>query len=205
MIPSRPKLFGTVTSPYVRRVRIVAHELGLELDWIDTATEAGQAELREVTPLWKIPTLLLDGAPVFDSAVIVRALLRRAGPGPLVVHDPDDIQTQNLITVIDGALDSLINTFYLVVQNGVPLDSSAYLKKQQDRAAAALAWLDARVHDNRLGPQPGFGLPELSLLTALDWIRFRNAYPVERHENLLRCVEQFAARPSVLATAPSRA
>lgn len=198
----RLELFGSLTSPYVRRVRIVAHELGLELDWVDTTTEAGQAKLREVTPLWKVPTLLLDGEPVFDSAIIVRTLLQQAGPGPFVVPDPSDFATQNLITVIDGALDSLINTFYLVVQNGVSPDSAVYLKKQQERAAAALRWLDARVRGDQLGPQPGFGLPELALLTAIDWMRLRNAYPIERHENLLRCAAPHASRPSVLTTAP---
>ena len=41
------KLFGSTTSPFVRRVRVVAAELGEPVDRIDTAAEAGQAALRE--------------------------------------------------------------------------------------------------------------------------------------------------------------
>ena len=77
------KLFGTLTSPYVRRVRIVAQELGLEVERIDTVSDEGQAALREVTPIWKVPTAVVGDQPLFDSAVITQHLLRHHGPGPL--------------------------------------------------------------------------------------------------------------------------
>jgi glutathione S-transferase len=55
------ELFGTVTSPYVRRVRIVAHELGVSVARTDTADAPGQAALRAFNPLWKVPAARLDG------------------------------------------------------------------------------------------------------------------------------------------------
>lgn len=195
------RIYGTHTSPYVRRVRIVALELGLEHELVDTMTDAGLAALKAVTPIWKVPVVELDGMPVFDSVVINEALLRIHGHGPLAAHGPTDLALRNAMTVIDGALDSLINCLYLA-RDGVTPEQAAYLQKHQDRAASAMAWLDARTNDGWLTPTKSFGLAEIGLCTALGWMRFRNTYAIERHANLLRCFERHAERPSLAATRP---
>lgn len=140
------RIYGTQTSPYVRRVRVVAHELGLAHELIDTSTEDGQAALRALTPIWKVPVVELDGVPVFDSTVINEKLLRLHGPGPLAYFDPHDVILRNAITVIDGALDSLINCFYLA-KDEVTAETATYLQKQQDRAESAIKWLDGRASE----------------------------------------------------------
>jgi glutathione S-transferase len=196
------KLFGTTTSPYVRRVRVVALELGLPVTWVDTATEAGQAALRTCSPLWKVPVVELDGRAIFDSRVITEHLVRTHGPGPLPALDEGDVDARNAITVIDGALDALINAFYLQ-RDGVTRDQASYVAKQHDRAAAALGWVEARVDDVWLTRARAFGLAELALVTALEWMQFRGTYPVERHAALVRCLEHHGARASLLSTRPA--
>jgi glutathione S-transferase len=206
-------IYGTITSPYVRRVRVVAHELGLEHELIDTTTDTGQAELRRRSPIWKVPAAELDGQLVFDSRVICDLLVARHGAGKLA--RVEQTGERNLITVIDGALDSLVNCFYLA-RDGVDTESVAYLRKQQERAASALAWIDAQVNDGRLGPaiptealdgpmglDLGFGLPEIALATAAAWMRFRATYPIERHPGVVACLQRCEARPSFAATQPS--
>lgn len=195
------RIYGTQTSPYVRRVRIVAHELKLAHELVDTSTEDGLAAMRAVTPIWKIPIAELDGVAVFDSAVINETLLRLHGPGPLALHDPHDVILRNAITVIDGALDSLINCFYLA-KDGVTPEDAAYVHKQQDRAASAMAWLEGRASEGWLTPTKSFGLAEIALCTALGWMRFRDTYAIEQHPALLRCFEQHSERPSLVATQP---
>ncbi|HVI01184.1 MAG TPA: glutathione S-transferase family protein [Enhygromyxa sp.] len=195
------RIYGTQTSPYVRRVRIVAHELKLAHELIDTSTEDGLEALRKVTPIWKIPVAEIDGVPVFDSAVINEMLLRLHGPGPLAPHDPHDVILRNAITVIDGALDSLINGFYLG-KDGVTAETAAYMQKQQDRAASAMRWLEGRASEGWLTPTKSFGLAEIALCTALGWMRFRDTYAIERHPALLRCFEQHSERKSLQATQP---
>ena len=67
----RMKLYGTRTSPFVRRVRIVGEMVGAPLELIDASTDEGQTLLRTITPIWKVP-VLEDGPDntIFDSAVI---------------------------------------------------------------------------------------------------------------------------------------
>jgi glutathione S-transferase len=68
------KLHWSPRSPFVRKVMIAAHELGLadRITCVRTvaATTRPHAELMEDNPLSKIPTLVLDdGTVLYDSPV----------------------------------------------------------------------------------------------------------------------------------------
>src|SRR4029077_1706880 len=80
----RMKLHWSPRSPFVRKVMITAHELGLvdRLNCVRTvaATTKPHAELMRDNPLSKIPTLVLDdGTVIYDSPVICEYLERRRG------------------------------------------------------------------------------------------------------------------------------
>jgi glutathione S-transferase len=196
------RLFGSFTSPYVRRVRIVADELGLPVEQIDTTPAEGQAELRKRSPIWKVPAAEIDGQLIFDSHVITEVLLERFGRGKLAPLAVDDIEARNAINVIDGALDALINAFYLG-KDGVTPEQAPYLKKQGERAAASLSWLEQSVHEPFVTSRKQLGLPEIALGTALGWMRLRNVYDIEQHQRLMRCFEELEKRPSFHATQPA--
>jgi len=196
------RLFGTATSPYVRRVRIVADELALPCELVSSATEEGQAELRARTPIWKVPAAEVDGQLVLDSHAICELLLERYGRGKLAPLAVDDLEARNAISVIDGAVDSLINAFYLG-KEGVTLEQAPYLKKQRERAASAMEWLETHVHEPFVTSKKQLGLPEIALGTTLAWMRFRNVYDVEKHQRLMRCFEMLEQRASFVATEPS--
>lgn len=195
------RLYGSYTSPYVRRVRIVAEELGLPYEQVDTVPAEGQAELRERSPIWKVPVAEIDGQLVLDSHVITELLLDRYGQGKLAPLAIDDLEARNAISIIDGALDALINAFYLE-KEGVTFEQAPYLKKQRERAASALAWLDQHTHGLFVTSKKQLGLPEIALGTALGWIRFRNVCDVEQYQQLMRCFEALEQRKSFIHTAP---
>jgi len=194
------RVFGTVTSPYVRRVRIVAHELSMPCELCDTSTAEGQSLLRQKTPVWKVPIAEIDGQVVLDSHTITELLLAQAGSTQLAPLLIDDVEARNTIAIIDGALDSLINRFYLL-REGVP-ESTPYLQKQLERTGASLAALEARVEAGFVTSKQQLGLPEIALGTALGWMRFRKAYPIEQHPKLIACYEALEQRPSFAATRP---
>ena len=199
MLPAMLTVYGTTTSPFVRRVRVVALELGLAHELIDASTDAGQAQLRQRTPIWKMPAAEIDDELVFDSREICERLVARHGAGKLA--RVESLADRNVITVVDGALDSLINRFYLT-RDGVDVESIPYLRKQRERAASALGWLEAKLQGGWDDPDR-FGLPEIAIATALGWMRFRETYAIEQHPNLLACVERCEARASFVATRPA--
>ena len=196
------RLYGSITSPYVRRVRVVADELRLPFELIDSVPDSGQAELRARNPIWKVPAAEIDGQLVFDSHVITELLLERYGRGKLAPLPVDDIEARNAISVIDGALDALINAFYLG-KEGVTPEQAPYLKKQRDRASNALSWLEANVYEPFVTSRRQLGLPEIALGSALGWMRFRNTYDIETHQRLMRCFETLEKRASFVHSQPS--
>lgn len=188
------KLFGTTTSPFVRRVRVVAAEVGEPVDRVDTATDAGMAELRELSPIRKVPAAVVDGRLLYDSRVIIDWLVTTRGWGEL--EPPRDRwREQNLLNAIDAALDSVIQLFYLR-RDGVSVDGTAYARRQLDRADAIFAWLAGE-----LSPR-AFALPEISACCALDWMDFREVYPTERASSLDAVRAALGERRSMIQTRP---
>jgi glutathione S-transferase len=188
------KLYGTTTSPFVRRVRVVAAEVGQTYERIDTAGDAGQALLAEVTPIRKVPIAVVDdGSLIFDSRAIIDYVITKRGWGELVpARDP--WREGNLLNAIDAAADSIIQLFYLR-RDGVAIDGTPYATRQLARADSIFAWLAPQLRTDALG------LPEVSVICALDWMDFRQTYPTER-AGLERVRAAWRERPSFAQTRP---
>jgi glutathione S-transferase len=68
------KLIGSLTSPYVRKVRVVMAEKKLDAQFVSEDVW-GKDDILKSNPLGKVPCLVLDGGEaVFDSRVIVEYL-----------------------------------------------------------------------------------------------------------------------------------
>ena len=195
------KLYGTITSPFVRRVRVVADEVGCATEMVDTAKDEGMAALRAVSPIRKVPVAVVDGRTLFDSNVIVEWLLGTRGYGTLAPPS-DRWREKNLVNAADSAIDSAIQLFYLR-RDGVPAEGSAFEKRQMERVDAIFEWLSGELVDGKSFEGSGrFSLAELSVICALDWMDFRKAYPTERAPKLLAVRAAWADRPSVAGTRP---
>lgn len=112
-MPTMMKLHWSPKSPYVRKVMVCAHELGvvdrIELVRSVAAMLKPNPRLMEDNPLSKIPTLVLpDGFALFDSGVICEYLNDQA-TGPLFPHRPTDKwQALRWHAFGDGLLDAAI-------------------------------------------------------------------------------------------------
>ena len=78
------KLTFSPASPYARKVRVAAIELGLvdKIEFIPVTIAPGQAnaDYEKISPVKKLPVLMLDnGEVVLDSFVIVEYLDELAG------------------------------------------------------------------------------------------------------------------------------
>jgi glutathione S-transferase len=130
------KLHWSPKSPYVRKVMVCAHELGLvdrlELVRSVAAMQKPNARLMQDNPLSKIPTLVLDdGFTLLDSAVICEYLDDLGGGTlfPPVTADAGPAlrwQALRWQALGDGLLDALI-----------------LWRNERERAAPLQALLDA--------------------------------------------------------------
>lgn len=194
------QLYGTTTSPFVRRARVVAAELGEPVELVDTATDAGQAALREVSPIRKVPVAKLDGKLLYDSHVIIDWLTLTRGWGSLA-PPRDRWHEHNLINAIDAALDSVIQLFYLR-RDGVAVDGSPFAQRQLDRTDAIFTWLGTQLAADGRSFTGSFGLTELALISALDWMDFRKTYPTERAIGVESVRAAWRDRASLVETRP---
>jgi glutathione S-transferase len=192
------KLYGTTTSPFVRRVRVVATEAGVTLGMVNTAPDDGQAQLRAASPVWKVPVLEVGDRTIFDSRAIIDWITTVHGWGRLA-PPRDRWHASNHLNAIDGALESAISVFYLR-RDGMDVTNLAFAHRQRDRATAIFDWLGAELEAARFGREPG--IAELSLICTLDWMAFRDAYPVADLGDRFDRVRALLAWDSVSSTTP---
>ena len=108
------KLHWSPRSPFVRKVMIVAHEVGLvdRLTLVRTVAAATKPhpELMRDNPLSKIPTLVLDdGTVLYDSPVICEYLDRlHAGPKLFPPGGAERMTALRRQALGDGCLDFLL-------------------------------------------------------------------------------------------------
>lgn len=196
-------VYGTLTSPFVRRVRMVAHELGLPVMMHDTSTDEGKARLREVSPVWKVPAAIVDGTVLLDSGTIVDVLLASAAREvlrPLPTSIVQRALEQNFIHAIDEATLAAVHLFYSEL-DGIEV-RGAWMEKQRARVGSILSHLDATIPGEFCTANAGFGRAELALLTGLDWMHFRKRVDLAAYPRLAAFHATHASRESFVATTP---
>src|ERR1700761_8685530 len=105
------KLLWSSRSPFVRKVVVAAHELGIadriELQRVNVSASATNAEGMQLNPLNKIPTLLLDdGSVMIDSPVIAEYLDETFGKGELFARNtPRRWPVRRLHALGDGIMN----------------------------------------------------------------------------------------------------
>lgn len=191
-------LWYTTTSPFARKVRIAAAELGLDdritLVRVDPWTDD---RLRRLNPLCKVPTLVLDdGTALFESAIICEWLDTLGATRRLIpAHGPERWRALRLQGVADGAMTA---TGRLFADERRPTDERAEPVMARLAAArdAALDWLE------RQSLQIDLGIGEVAVAACLGYLDFR--WPDrcwrEARPRLSSWMAAIASRPSIAAT-----
>ncbi|MEA2831120.1 MAG: hypothetical protein QOF22_1868, partial [Bradyrhizobium sp.] len=104
----------SAASPFARKVRIAAIELGLidQIEFVPTTVAPTQAneEYSKINPLKKLPVLILDnGEVIVDSYVIVEYLDELAGGGKLIpASGAVRWKIKSDHSMLQGVLDSML-------------------------------------------------------------------------------------------------
>lgn len=104
------QLLYSSMSPFARKVRVVAFELGLsERLALVVASPFADESLRATNPLSKIPVLIPeDGAPIYDSPVICEYLEHLAGTALTPPPGPERWAALTLQALADGMGDAAV-------------------------------------------------------------------------------------------------
>jgi glutathione S-transferase len=146
------KLMHSPASPFVRKVRVCAIELGLAdkiaLEYVKTGPTSKNATYAEtVTPLRKIPALVLDDGKtaLFDSTVICEYLDALAGGGRIIPSaGPDRWRVLTQHAAAQGMCEALLLARYEATLRPEPMQWSSWVDDQLDRFWTGLGWFEAR-------------------------------------------------------------
>jgi glutathione S-transferase len=171
------KLWYSPPSPFARKVRVAAIELGLaeriELVLMPVVPIEPNPALVAQNPLVKLPTLEAeDGAVLYDSRTICEYLDALAGGGRLFPPSGparwDALRRQALG---DGIMDAGILRRYELVLRPEALRWSEWLRGQQAKIDYAL---DAAEREaGRWKGERAFDIGHVTLACALGWLDFR--------------------------------
>jgi Glutathione S-transferase, N-terminal domain len=187
-----PRLLGTVTSPFVRRVRIACATAHIPCTLVDTTTDDGARLLAEISPIGKVPAwIAADETVVFDSRVIVDTLIPSSR---LSVRD------ENLVNLIDEATLTMIRLFYFR-RDGVPMDA-AYMQKEIKRSHTIMMHLESMSLHFSTDIQKANQRVETALVTSLDWMDFRSVHDVAALTGLQKVRAAWSALPLFASTKP---
>lgn len=204
------KLIGSLTSPYVRKVRVVMAEKKLDFQLVLEDVWGTDAVLK-ANPLGKVPCLVMEGGEaVFDSRVIVEYLDTLSPVGKLIPPPGRErVAVRTWEALADGMLDASILARLEQTWPGRSAEqrSQAWIDRQMSRVHSAL-----RSMSQGLGEQPWcagtyFTLADVATGCALAYLDFRFPSIDWRSEypNLQRLGDKLAARPSFIDTAPPAA
>jgi glutathione S-transferase len=206
------KLMYSPTSPYVRRVRAVALELGLadriSLEPVQVApVRENEAYAATVNPLRKIPALLLDDGSVLIDSTLICAYLDSLAGGDRVIpaRAPEHWQVLSQQAIAVGMTDALVLARYEVALRPQELRWPEWLEDQQRRFWSGLAWFE-RCADAALESRGGAcDVSQLALACCLAYADFRFAesgWPV-RAPRVSAWYREFMQRSSMSTTAPA--
>ena len=204
------KLIGALTSPYVRKVRVVMAEKKLDFQFVLEDVWGNDAILKS-NPLGKVPCLVMEGGEaVFDSRVIVEYLDTLSPVGKLIPpsgRERTEVRTWEALA--DGVLDAGVLARLEATWSGRTdaQRSQAWIDRQMVRVHASLQAMSQGLGDKPWCAGIHFTLADVAVGCALGYLDFRFPEIDWRgsHPNLKKLGDKLALRQSFIDTAPRSA
>ena len=187
------KLYGSFTSPYVRRLRLILMDVKYDMIDAPTSSAEGRAILRKLNPTMKIPMFEDNGLVLCDSTVIAQYLHEKLARPYL------SIPQLNLLKIIDGITDSYIQLFLLDKSGFDTTDDKMYFNLQHERIERSFKYLENVVADKHISATD-WNYLSISLYTSLDWVKVRKLHDFSHLEAIQSFYMTAAQRKDVKST-----
>lgn len=200
------KLIGSLTSPYVRKVRVVMAEKKLDYELVLENVWTPETTIQQSNPLGKVPCLIMeDGGAMFDSRVIVEYLDTLTPVGKLIPpNGRERAEVKCWEALADGVLDAAVLVRLERTLRAETQQSPEWIKRQLEKVDAGLKAMSTGLKDTAFCSGNHYTLADVAVGCALGWLSFRfpendwrNSYP-----NLSKLFDKLSERPSFKDTIP---
>ena len=203
------KLIGAITSPYVRKVRVVMAEKKLDYSFIAENVWAENSTIVESNPLGKVPCLIMEGGEaLFDSRVIVEYLDTLSPVGKLIPslgRERAEVKTWEALA--DGLLDAAILARLEATWDGraKAQRSQAWIDRQLVKISASLKAMNKGLAEKPFCAGIHLSLADIAVGCALGYLEFRFPEIEWRadYANLAKFQDKLMLRTSFLDTQPA--
>ena len=199
------KLIGSLTSPYVRKVRIVLAEKKIDYDFEIESPWTEGSKVPDLNPLGKIPVLLLDDdTPLFDSRVIVE-YIDSVTPNNKLFPSPnrERIEVKRWEALADGICDAAASAF-LEGKRAKKEQSAAWIQRQREKIVRGLEFMSEELGEKTYCMGTHISLADLAVGVSLGYLTFR--FPDvdwhTAHPNLAKLYDKLMHRASFTDTVP---
>ena len=204
------KLIGALTSPYVRKVRIVLAEKKLDYQFVLEDVWAHDT-IMQSNPLGKVPCLIMEGGEaVFDSRVIVEYVDNLSPVGKLIpANGRERAEIRTWEALADGVCDAAILARLELTWAG-RTDAQRcgqWVERQMGKVDAAVAAMAKGLGDKPYCAGIHLTLADIAVGCALGYLDFRFPQIGWRaaHPKLAKLADELAQRPSFIDTRPPAA
>jgi len=202
------KLIGALSSPYLRKVRMVLAEKKLDYQFIPENVWSDHTQIAASNPLGKVPCLIMEGGEsVFDSRVIVEYIDTLSPVGKLIpATGRERAEVKTWEALADGLLDASILARLESTWAGRAETerSAAWIARQMDKVSLALQAMERGLGDKAFCSGIHMSLSDIAVVCALGYLDFRFPQIDWRTPcpNLHKLHDKMALRASFIDTQP---
>lgn len=200
------KLIGSLTSPYVRKARIVFAEKKIEVPLIQENVWSQDTKIMESNPLGKVPCLVMDdGGAMFDSRVIVEYADTLSPVNKLIPSSgKEKAAVKTWEALADGILDASVLARLEATWRPDEQKSQAWIDRQLHKIDVSLKAMSNGLGESEWCFGNQLSLADIAVGCALDYLifRFPNIQWQASYPNLNQLYKKLMSRPSFANTAP---
>ena len=186
-------LIGSLTSPYVRRMRMVMENIPYALKELNIYDNAEGAEyLHKVNPVHQVPVLVDGDQSIWDSRVIFRYLNEK--------HKMETLswEQENMLTAVEGALNSGIALFLKTKRSDMAIDKSKLVfQRHLDRMKSVLDYLKPHLASPAA---KDWNFVNMTIYSTIDWMQFREMMDFSDRPECQKFLNLHSHRPVVTQT-----
>ncbi len=201
------KLIGSLTSPYVRKIRVVLAEKKVDYDLVLESPWVYGSQVAALNPLGKVPCLVMeDGGTLFDSRVIVEYLDTLSPVSRLIPQTGRERAAVKCWEALaDGALDACI-IIVKEVQRPDSQQSADWIARQYGKIDAALSAMEESLGEQSFCMGVNYTLADIAVGCVLGYLdlRFPQVDWRLNHPNLTRLGKKLSTRPAFIDTDPPK-
>lgn len=202
------KLIGSLTSPFVRKVRVVLSEKKLDYKFIIDDVWSAESTIQEANPLGKVPCLVMEGGEaIFDSRVIVEYVDTLSPVGKLIpLSGRERVEVKTWEALADGLLEAAVLARMEATWSSRTAEqrSQAWIDRQLGKVQASLQAMSHGLANKNWCANQHYTLADIAVGCALGYLDFRFPELAWRDDypNLDALLQRLSQRSSFADTAP---